>query len=569
MAQRILLLDSDPGEGALLCRHLDRIPGLRYDFRQFTEAGPALREFDAIQPHVVFVNDLLEDMCPVEAVRRLRTVAPARAIVVLGNTRDADLAVRLIHAGADEYVRKGHLDGARLLEVIEQAEARSLRRHVERDLHARAHQLSDMLERESLAMRELEIAMERVEAASQAKSAFLANVSHEIRTPLTAILGYADEILRDDLPPAERREAAHIIRRNGDFLLRIVNDLLDLSKIEAGGLEIERVRFSPFQLIDDVECSFRAVARERALEWSSAVVGSLPETIESDPTRVRQVLVNLVGNALKFTERGSVGVRVQLREEAGAEPMLCFQVTDTGIGMTPDEIARIFQPFTQADGSTTRRFGGTGLGLTICERLVHRLGGDIHVQSRPGEGSTFTFAIPIGSQEGVPRSTAEEAQAQRRATPTAAPVKERTLPACHLLLADDNPVNLRLISRILERMGARVTTAATGAEAVSVAWQEGRNGRAVDLILMDLQMPDLDGWDAVTQLRDAGWPGPIVALTGNALPEERKRCLASGFDGFMTKPIRRAELHALLNEHLANGPSAPDRGSESSRAKPS
>jgi len=555
VTQRILFLDANPGEGALLRHHLDRIPGFRYRFEQAATAAEALRRAPDLAPHVVFVSDVQEDDCPEAVIRRLRECLAARPIVVLGSSRDADLAVRLIHAGADEYVRKGPIDPVRLREVIERAESRSIRRHVERDLQDRASRLSGMLEKESLAMRELEVAMERVEAASREKSSFLANVSHEIRTPLTAILGYADELARDEVPADERREAARIIRRNGDFLLRILDDLLDLSRIEAGALETECVPFSPLELLHDVESTFAAAAREAGIALRTGVDGPIPETIQSDPTRVRQVLVNLVGNALKFTGEGEVDARMSVREDEGDGPQLEFRVRDTGIGMTPEEIARIFRPFTQADSSTTRRFGGTGLGLTISERLVRQLGGRIDVTSEPERGSVFTFSVAAGDLTGVPRL--DEAQARtRRSGVTKA--ESASLPPCHLLLADDNSVNLRLVSRILERMGARITTATTGVEAIEAVLAAEKRDDPVDLVLMDLQMPELDGIGAVNRLRGDGWDGPIVALTGNALEDDRRRCLASGFDGFSTKPIRRRELGTLIRSLLGTRHRGPD-----------
>ncbi len=387
---------------------------------------------------------------------------------------------------------------------------------------------------------------ERAQQANETKSAFLANMSHEIRTPMTAILGYAEELLDCNLPTDERTEAVQAIRRNGQFLLKLINDILDLSKIEAGRLEIEQMDCSVVELLADIESLMRPRASERKLSFTIVFAGTVPETICTDPTRVRQILVNLIGNALKFTRTG--GVRVVVRQVDARPPLLAIDVIDTGIGMTPEQVGRLFESFVQADASTTRQFGGTGLGLAISRRLARMLGGDIAAHSVAGEGSTFTVTLTLGvrSAPGVMTpSTAANALAAvhpgRALAAEAAPSTELRLNG-RVLLAEDGPDNQRLLSRILRRAGADVAIVDTGMKAVDAALSAIEAGAPFDLILMDMQMPEMDGLEATRLLRRRGYTYPIVALTANAMAQDRERCIAAGCDAHLGKPIDRRVL---------------------------
>jgi signal transduction histidine kinase/FixJ family two-component response regulator len=403
--------------------------------------------------------------------------------------------------------------------------------------------------------RELERAMHAANAASQAKSEFLANMSHEIRTPMTAILGFSENLFDESLSDTDRQEAIAGIHRNGQHLLGIINDILDLSKIEAGHLEIEYTRFSPVELVDACMVQLRERAESKGLTLMRTYEPPLPATIESDPTKLRQILVNLLGNAIKFTERGSIELRCRLelnREDRG-NAFLRFDVIDSGIGMTSDQIARVFEPFTQADSTTSRRFGGTGLGLSICKRLSRLLGGNISARSEPGKGSTFTARIRTGALVDVPLLGANELEPHSSEPPPRSEAAHPTHPSslnCRILLAEDGPDNQKLISFILRKAGADVAVADNGRIALETALAARDAGAPFDVILMDMQMPVMDGYSATRALRDAAYRGAIIALTAHAMSSDRDKCLAAGCDAFATKPVNRAHLIELIAAHL-------------------
>ncbi len=389
------------------------------------------------------------------------------------------------------------------------------------------------------------------QAATQAKSAFLANMSHEIRTPMTSILGFA-EILRTEgdlrrAPPA-RIEAIDAVIRNGNYLLQLLNDILDLSKIEAGRLEVETVSCSLQQIVSDVKKLTAVRAREKGLPFTVAYRSPLPQRIHTDPTRLCQILINLAGNAVKFTEQGEVCLEVRLLTRAGAEPLLEFSVIDTGIGIPPEKVERLFEPFTQADSSTSRKYGGTGLGLTISSKLAGLLEGKITVDSIPGKGSTFRLTIPIGSLAGVEMvefHPEPPADVEPKPMEETEDVANLSLPL-RILVAEDGIDNQRLISFLLKKAGAEVSCVENGEEAVRHAIGAWREDRPYDVILMDIQMPVLDGYSATQQLREQGYEGPIVALTAHAMREDRLKCLEAGCDAYASKPIRRADLLRLV-----------------------
>ncbi len=386
----------------------------------------------------------------------------------------------------------------------------------------------------------LEVALAAADAANRAKSAFLANMSHEIRTPMTAILGYADLLLEPAQAPRDRLDAVQTIRRNGEHLLSIINDILDLSKIEAGRMVIEQIDVDPLTVIEEVFSLMQVRAKGKGLTLVSDLVFPQPVIIRSDPTRLRQILVNLVGNAIKFTETGGVTVRTSF--VPAPQPRMRFSVQDTGIGIDPAALSNLFQPFTQADVSTTRRFGGTGLGLTISQRLATMLGGDIEVESTPGEGSTFT--VWIGCESVSEDDMRFEAPLAESAGQSARSSGEPARLSAHILLAEDGPDNQRLISYHLRKAGATVTIAENGRIAVERALAALREGRPFDVILMDMQMPEMDGYTASSLLRAEGFRGPIVALTAHAMSGDRDKCIHAGCSDYLTKPIDRDRLLA-------------------------
>ncbi len=410
----------------------------------------------------------------------------------------------------------------------------------------------------------------QAEAATRAKSEFLANMSHEIRTPMTAILGYAD-ILADSVSDPEYLESIRTIRRNGNHLLSLINDILDLSKIEARKLHAERIVCSPTDVLADVVSLMSVRAAAKGLELKLEYDGPCPASIRTDPTRLRQILVNLIGNAIKFTEVGHVRLVTRLLDGDSPQPKLQCDVIDTGVGMTPEEVHNLFQPFHQADASTSRKFGGTGLGLAISKPLAELLGGDLRAQSAVAQGSTFSLTIDTGPLDGVvllrqpgkvdrPASTGLSSDRQR----------SMALGHCHVLLAEDGADNQRLISLLLRQAGAQVTVVADGQEALAIAL--GTSSRrlqsadtrpddgdatgeapAFDVILMDMQMPVMDGYEATRRLRNANYLRPIVALTAHAMAEDRQKCLAAGCDDYLTKPVDRPYLIATVARWAARG----------------
>ncbi len=389
---------------------------------------------------------------------------------------------------------------------------------------------------------ELAAAKDAAEAGARAKSEFLANMSHEIRTPMSAILGNT-ELLRDAaISRADEADALEAIARNGEHLLSVINDILDLSKIEAGQMPVEHVSTNPADVIRDVAESLRAQADAKGLGMSWQVEPDVPAAIITDPTKLRQILFNLLSNAIKFTHRGTVSVTASV-EHGDKRKGLAITVTDTGIGLTTDQVSRLFQPFTQADTSTTRRFGGTGLGLHISKSLVTMLGGTIEVQSIPGNGSTFRFSVPA-----IETATRAANQPLAAPPPHASAPSTTPLQGAHVLIAEDGEDNRRLISRFLERAGATVLSVENGRKAIDAAVA----GREFRLILMDMQMPEIDGYDAARRLRELGCSVPIIAVTAHAMASDREKCLNAGCDEYMVKPVKRDAL-VRLAARLING----------------
>jgi signal transduction histidine kinase/CheY-like chemotaxis protein len=394
--------------------------------------------------------------------------------------------------------------------------------------------------------------------ATRLKSEFLANMSHEIRTPMTAILGFAEEVelgLEKSPQNDSMRGALATIRRNGAHLLSLINGILDLSKIEAGKLEAAREPCTPLAIVVEVSSLLRSQALTRGLSLHTVVLSPIPEIIASDRTRLRQILINLVGNALKFTERGGVTIEVGVSDPSGPTRALEIAVADTGCGIAPDQIAKLFESFTQEHGSLTRSHQGAGLGLALSRRLARLLGGDIDVTSQLGVGSRFRLRLPLGPDYGVRLLSIAEASALAAvdATPVVAPSAGRL--EGRVLLVEDGPDNQRLIGSVLGRVGLRVDVAPDGERGCALALAAAEAGAPYDVILMDMQMPVLDGYAAVQRLRARGYRGAIIALTANAMSGDRERCLEIGCDDHATKPITREvllrQIEAQLGKHGA------------------
>ncbi|HUU98125.1 MAG TPA: ATP-binding protein [Phycisphaerae bacterium] len=497
-----------------------------------------------------------------QLLRPLRNLVETTAAIAAGD-RTKRAAVQAVGEIGELARSFNHMAG-RLEESYTSIERKVAERTAE--LEARKRELETEITERKRAETELQRAKEAAEAASRAKGDFLANMSHEIRTPMTAIIGFTENLLDPRLSESEKLNATNTIRRNGDHLLQIINDVLDISKIEAGKLQLECVACSPLRVVAEVASLMRPRATAKRLAFSVENVGPIPRRVHTDPTRLRQILINLLGNAIKFTRRGSVCLRVRLLgagedATAGAEPRLQFEVVDTGPGLSQEEIDRVFQPFTQADETMTRKFGGTGLGLPISRRLAVMLSGEVTVDSKLGQGSTFRLTIatgPLASVEMVRRI--DELQPTEPEPLLTPPPAETAKLDGRVLLAEDGSDNQRLISFMLERAGSEVTVAENGKIAVDLALAARAEGRPFDVILMDMQMPVLDGYAATSLLRRKGYTGPIIALTAHAMSTDRQKCLTVGCDEYIIKPLDRKELLEIVGHHMgrARSVATPD-----------
>ncbi len=403
---------------------------------------------------------------------------------------------------------------------------------------------------------ELEAALATAREATQLRSRFLANMSHEIRTPMNGVLGMTDFLLGTKLT-SEQQEFAESIKSSADALLALINDILDLSKMEAGKLRLDRVPFQLGATLAEVASMVALEARMKGLAFVSNFPPDLPRVVVGDPGRLRQVLRNLLGNALKFTDSGEIGIHAELLNEATNVIQFRFTVHDTGIGMTIDQQHRLFESFTQVDGSSTRRHGGTGVGLAISKQLVELLGGEIGVSSEPGHGSRFWFTASFGKAEPeqlrtpakpavLPKPPVRPVAQKLPASAPARPVQKPVPVASHLriLLAEDNEINQRITLRLLEKLGVPADAVVNGREAV-----QALEKRKYHLVLMDCQMPEMDGFEAtaIVRSREVGNHTPICALTANAMEGDRERCLAAGMDDYISKPVGLEKLQKAVD----------------------
>lgn len=397
--------------------------------------------------------------------------------------------------------------------------------------------------------RELYKAKEQAEAATRAKSRFLANVSHEIRTPMVGILGMSELLCQTNLAPRQK-QLAETVNQSGQALLAIINDLLDLSKAEAGKLVLDERPFDLGTVLNDALQVFQVKAEEKDVNLALDIDDTNQTMLVGDPVRIRQIMMNLLSNAVKFTDQGDIRVVAEIRPVSGsATARLRLVVQDTGIGLSPEDQAKIFESFHQVDSSSTRSQGGTGLGLTIVRELVERMGGTIALQSQPGVGSCFTIHLELPMAGRIPLCSDDSAMALSEVSP---------LTAASVLLVEDNPTTQQLLRILLENAGHQVVVVDNGRKALTYLEKQ-----TVDLVFMDCQMPEMDGFETTRRLRGKGFKRPIIALTAHAREEDEERCRASGMDDFLGKPFKKVELQNVLNRWLGNRAAAGELDSAS------
>jgi len=530
MNAKVLVVDDNEFNVKLLAYNLE---DEGYEVLVSFSGHQALEMTKKENPDLILLDIMMPEMDGFEVCRRLKADPQTRdipVIMVTARTLDEDM-IQGLDAGAQDYITKPFdwpIVAARVRSAV-------------RSKHA-----LDTIARMN---RQLSEAKREAEAATMAKSQFLANMSHEIRTPMTAILGFSENLLDEKLSREEQINAIHTIHRNGEYLLNLINDILDLSKIEAGRMAIERIACAPCQTIAEVASLMQVRAEGKRLKFAIEYEGAIPETIQTDPIRLRQILINLVGNAIKFTEVGSVRLVTRFVPDQ-AYPMMQFDVIDTGIGMTEKEAAGLFKSFVQADTSMARKYGGSGLGLTISKRFAEMLGGDINIiEAQPGSGTHFRAVVASGSVSGVKMLDDPKTATVIKATTKNIGEKAKDLD-CRILLAEDGRDNQRLISHILKKAGAEVRVVENGKLAVEAVRQSRQGGDAVDIVLMDMQMPVMDGYEATSLLRSEGFDSPIIALTAHAMAGDREKCLQAGCDEYLTKPVDRKKLAQTIQQFL-------------------
>ena len=522
-----------------------RLPEIvgRYVFDVFPD-NPSDPEADSIGKSTASFNRVRQSLCTdVMAVQRhdvrrpdaegggfeVRYWSPINTPIL-----NADGSLKYILHRVENVTDFVLMDQQRRERAKDSDDLRERAQRIEADLYQRSREVAEANLSLKLANEDARVARDAANAANAAKSIFLANMSHEIRTPLNAILGLAHLMQRDNLTD-EQQEQLETIDASGRHLLAVINDVLDLAKIEAGHLQLDVTDFHLAAIFGNLQSMLGAAARAKGLSLSTDA-DDVPQWLRGDAVRLRQALLNLVSNAVKFTEQGSVTVRSSVLENDGDELLVRFEVRDTGVGIATDEAARLFEPFTQAESSASRRYGGTGLGLAITRRLAHMMGGEAGLESSLGSGSMFWFTARLQRGKGMVEQPAI-------AVPNADSILRRRYAGARLLLAEDNPVNRAVALQMLRRVGLTVDAAEDGLQAVGLAATAD-----YDLILMDMQMPGMDGLMATRKIRQI--PGretvPILAFTANAMGEDRRVCLEAGMNAFLAKPVVPMELFAAL-----------------------
>ncbi len=530
---QVLIIDDDSGMRSTLSDILEQVG---YNVMAFGSGHKAFDWVTTNQFDVAVVDMILPDMNGTEILKQLQLINPEAAVIMMTGYASAETAIEALNEGAYAYIIKP-FNVAELKIVIKRA-LHKIRLSLEnkklidklqqtnRELHASVEHTNDLAE--------------KAMATYRAKSDFLANMSHEIRTPMNAIVGFSDILGMEDLT-GEQAKYTKIIRRSAQTLLVLIEDILDFSKIEAGMMDTEIIQCCPREIAKNVFSLLSETAAENGLEFKVLADGDLPATIHTDPVRIHQCLVNLVNNAIKFTESGHIYIRLSM-EKREDYSFIRFDIEDTGIGIAPEKQQMIFETFSQADNSTTRKYGGTGLGLAITKRLTEILDGEILVQSQVGKGSVFSLLLPIQTDVSPLVSSNQNNSLDRQQRSYEVDGLEFS---GRVLVAEDNSSNRKLIETFLEKMGLQYIMVEDGQQAVDKAISE-----TFDLILMDIQMPVMNGYEAVKALREKHISTPIIAVTAYAMNDDAQKCLAAGFDDYISKPLHFEQLCKVVAKNL-------------------